>query len=591
MTGSPPPDTAGRPPRRATTRRLLALARDEWRTLAVASVFLLVGSAMGLIWPQAIRLIIDAAVEGGDPRRLDVAAMAMLGVFAVQGVAIALRYHLFTVAGERVVARLRSQLFAHLVALDVAFFDRRRTGELLNRLASDTAVLQNTVTVNVSMALRSLVSVLGGMALLWWTSPTLTAWMLVVVPPVAIGAVVFGRRIRRLSREVQDALAEASNVAEEALGGLRTVRLFTREAARATAYTGAVERSFRLARRRAFVTAVFTGAASTAGFAAVVLVLWRGGHLVLAEAMSLGQLTSFVLYTLIVAFSLGTLAGLWTDLMRASGAAERVFDLLDERADVERPGGLRPEHAKGRVAFRGVRFAYPTRPDTEVLAGIDLELAPGSRTALVGPSGGGKSTLAGLLCRLHDVTGGSIEVDGHDVRELDARWLRENIGVVAQEPLLFSGSIEENIRFGREGATAAEVRAAAEAANALEFIESFPSGMDTRVGERGVQLSGGQKQRVAIARALLRDPAVLILDEATSALDAGSERLVQEALERLMEGRTTLIIAHRLSTVRGADRIAVVQGGRIAEAGTHDALIRGGGAYAALVSVQLPAAG
>lgn len=586
-----PESGSGGPRRVLSLRRVFALAIPQWRTLLAASVFLLIGSGMGLIWPQAVRLIVDATLtEGADPRVLDWVAVAMLGVFVVQGVAIALRYHLFTVAGERIVADLRQALFDRLTGLDIAFFDQRRTGELLNRLSSDTAVLQNTVTVNVSMALRSAVSALGGVALLLWTSPVLTAWMMAVVPPVAIGAVVFGRRVRRLSRSVQDALADASNVAEETLGGIRTVRYFTAESAQGAAYGAAVERSFGLARRRAGVVALFSGGASTAGFAAVVLVLWRGGHLVLADGMSLGDLTSFVLYTLIVAFSLGTLAGLWADFMRATGAAERVFELLDEVGVIEDSGGAQPPLPRGEVRLEGVHFRYPSRPDTPVLTGVDMILQAGTRTALVGPSGAGKSTIAGLLTRLYDPEQGTIVLDGHDLRTLEPGWLRRHVGVVSQEPLLFSASIAENIRHGRPDAAETEIRAAADAANATGFITSFPEGFQTLVGERGVQLSGGQRQRIAIARALLRNPRLLILDEATSALDTESERLVQEALERLMEGRTTLIIAHRLSTVRHAHRIVVLDAGRVVEEGTHDALLAASGLYARLARTGLGSA-
>jgi ATP-binding cassette subfamily B protein len=573
------------PTARLDLRRMVAMVRPEWRPLALGTVFLVVGSGMGLAYPQAIRVLVDGAVAGGIPA-INRAATAMLVIFAIQAVAIGLRFHLFSVVGERIVARLREALYRSLVRQEIGFFDRRRTGELVNRLSADTTVLQNTLSVNLSMALRHLAMVIGGLVLLLVTSGPLTLVMLAIVPAVALGAVVIGRRIGRLSRQVQDQLAEAGEVAEETFSGIRTVRSFAREEAEAGRYGTRVWQAFALARRRIRAIAVFLAAATFSGYAALALVLWFGGRHVASGSMTVGELASFLLYTLIVAFSLSALGDLWADFARARGASERVFDLLDRAPEMPTSGGVQLPSVHGRVTLDGVDFAYPARSDVQVLHGVDLELAPGEIVALVGQSGSGKSTIAALLLRLYDPTAGSVELDGHDLRELDPSWLRERIGTVSQEPVLFATSIADNIRYGRPEASDEEVRAAAEAANAHPFIDELPDGYATEVGERGVRLSGGQKQRVAIARALLKDPGLLILDEATSALDAESEHLVQEALQRLMEGRTALIIAHRLSTVQSADRVVVLDAGRIVQQGPHAELMTVEGVYRRLVQRQ-----
>ena len=590
MAARPLPSASHAPPtkaaRKALLPRLLKLARPEWRRLALATVFLMLGSAASLAFPAGMRKVIDEAIAGANTRRLDAIALGMAVISLVFGVSIALRAYLFNTAGERVVTRLRETLYRRIMDQEVAFFDSRRTGELTSRLASDTGVVQNAVSANVSMVLRALAQAAGGVVLLFINSPMLTALMLSVVPAVAMGAVIYGRRVRRLARDVQDALAVTGEIAEESIAGLRTVRSFAAEEKEAARYAAGVDKAFGLARKRIVAGSTFMASASFAIYISAVLVFWYGGRLLARGEMSAGALAEFLVLTLIVAFALGGLADLWADFMRAAGAAERVFELLDRVPAIPPRGGLQPAAVEGRVQLAGVRFAYPARPDVEVLKGIDLTLAPGEVVAVVGPSGAGKSTIAQLMARFYDPQAGKVLFDGQDVRTLDPGWLRRQIGAVAQEPVLFSTSVRDNILYGRPGATDAEIEAAARTANAHSFVSAMPDGYQTQVGERGVQLSGGQKQRVAIARAVLKDPRVLILDEATSALDAESEHLVKEALERLMKGRTTLIIAHRLSTVMSADRVVVLDGGTVVQSGPHARLVREDGLYRRLVEKQ-----
>jgi len=508
--------------------------------------------------------------------------------------------HLFTVAGERIVARLRRRLYAHVLSQEIAFFDGRRTGELMSRLASDTTVMQTTVTINASMALRNVVLLLGAVVMMFLISVKLAGLMIGVVPLIAVSAIFIAKRLQKLSRASQDALADSGALAEESLSSMRTVRAFGRERSEAGRYGEAVDRSFALARRRSARLSSFVAISYFASFAVVAVGLWLGFRLKEAGEISGGDLLSFVLYGATAGFGISGLGEIWGELMKVRGAGQRVFELLDRSPAMPlgtaapegsaAPAGQQPLEVRGGVELRGVTFRYPSRPDVAALEDVSLVIRPGEIVALVGPSGAGKSTIAALLPRFYDPDAGAVLLDGTDLRRLDPGWLRSRLGMVAQEPVLFGTSIAENIRYGRPDATDAQVEAAARAAHAHEFVERLPDRYATLVGERGVQLSGGQKQRVAIARAILKNPAVLILDEATSALDAESEALVREALAVLQRGRTCLVIAHRLSTVRDADRVVVMDRGRIVQQGRHAELVADeGGLYAQLVQRQLAA--
>jgi ABC-type multidrug transport system fused ATPase/permease subunit len=565
--------------------RLARLARTEWVALSTATACLMLGSATGLVYPKVLGFLID----GAAPRFADRMTPLVLGVVAVLVVhafAVAARAYLFATAGERIVARLRRELFEALVHQEVAFFDAHRTGELTSRLSSDTAVLQNTLTSNLSLGLRSFATAAGGTFLLLALSPRLALLMLALAPPIAIGAAVAGRSVQRLSREVQDELAHSSEIAEESLAGIRTVRAFNAEAYESRRYTSSLARVFALAKARAKTTACFMGIATLTTYGFGTVLIGYAAELVARGTLLVGELASFLIYTVMVGMSFGSLAEVWTELMRASGSIHRVFELLDRARKASSKPGLAPSSAEGSLEFRALCFAYPMRPERPVLEHIDLSLRAGEVVALVGSSGAGKSTLAAMLLRMYEPTAGTILLDGLPLCELDPSWLRAQVGLVSQEPVLFAGTIADNIRYARPSASDAEVEAAARAAHVHEFIAALPDGYRTRVGERGTQLSGGQKQRVAIARAVLKAPRILILDEATSALDAENEHEVQLALQRLMRGRTTLVIAHRLSTVMNAQRVVVLERGAVVQLGDHASLMREHGLYRRLIERQ-----
>lgn len=573
------------PRQRIPWQRIFDLARPELPLLLLATLFLTVLSVLGLLYPMAIKMIVNAFAGYGGRDAINQAALLLLILIAFQGLFTTVCSYIFTVAGERVVAHLRRGLYSTILRQEIAFFDEQRTGELLSRLTADTTALQSITTSDVAALLRHCVTVVGGMAVLLWTSWRLTLVMLAVVPAALLLAVAYGRIVRGLSQASQAALAHANEIAEETISGIRTVRAFAAEDSEARRYGEAVWDAFKLARRRALIGSVFSGVLHIAGSGILAAMMWYGGTLVLRGQLRVGDLMAFILYVMIVISSLSALSDLWTSFMQGVGASERVFELLDRRPALP-SGSVQPAKVQGYVHFEQVDFAYPARPNGHVLQALDLCLRPGEVVAVVGHSGAGKSTIAALLSRFYDPQGGRILLDGHDLRALDPNWLRQQIGVVSQEPVLFATTIAENIRYGKPSATRQEIEAAAQAANAHDFISRTPAGYDTLVGERGVQLSGGQKQRIAIARAILKNPRILVLDEATSALDAESEALVQEALERLMRGRTTLMIAHRLSTVISADRVLVLNSGLVVQEGRHHDLIRKEGIYRRLVERQ-----
>jgi ATP-binding cassette subfamily B protein len=584
--------TADRPQRRIGALRQLWPFLKPHRALALGwLLFLGLSSASQLVLPLAVRHMIEAGFGHASAAAINTTFLGLFGVALVLAFATAARYFCITLLGERALASLRSQLYAHVIRLDVAFFEKSRVGELVSRLGSDTEVIQALIGSGISVALRSAVMLLGATAMMVWTSPRLAGLTALVIPAVMLPILVFGRRVQKLSRASQDRIADAAAIANETLNAAPAVKAYAREDVESTRYAQAITRALASARRRISMRAVLTATVIVLFFGAITLVLWAGARDVLAGTLGVGVLGQFVLYAFFAAGSVAGLSEVWGDVMRAAGAMERIGELFAERADVTSPAQPQalPRPVNGALRFEHVEFRYPSRPDAPALHDFDLDIRPGETVALVGPSGAGKSTVLALLLRFYDPQRGRITFDGVDLRALALPELRGAIALVPQETVIFAGSAADNIRFGRQDAGDDEVVEAARAAEAHEFIGELAGGYAAELGERGVRLSGGQRQRIAIARAILRDAPLLLLDEATSALDAQSEAAIQHALERLEKGRTTLVIAHRLATVLRADRIVVMDAGRIVAQGTHESLLAEGGLYAELARLQFAA--
>ncbi len=579
--------TPAKPARPGALRLLVPFLRPYKWQLAGATIALLSTTLLTLGIGQGLRRLIDSGFGSHSTGALNVAALAMFAIVGLLALATYARFSLISWFGERVGADLRRALYNHVITLSPGYFEIARTGDVLSRMTADTGLLQVLVSSSISMWLRSALTMLGALALLIATSPKLAAIIVIVVPIVVVPLIAFGRREKRFSRTAQDRVGDLSAYAEETLSALPTVQAFTHEPIDRTLFADRIEQSVQAAVRRIRTRALLILVVILLGFGAITFALWVGGRDVIAGRMTGGDLAAFVFYAVILAGAGGTLSELWGELQRAAGAAERLTELLAERPTIAAPFNplAFPPTARGTLAFENVTFRYPSRPDAAALDGLTFDVRPGETVALVGPSGAGKSTVFQLLLRFYDAQSGTIRVDGIDVRDADPSALRARLAVVPQDPVIFSANAWENIRYGRPSASDAEVRAAAEAA-AADFLFTLPEGLDTFLGEKGVRLSGGQRQRVAIARAILRRAPILLLDEATSALDAESEAAVQHALAVLAHTCTTLVVAHRLATIRRADRILVIEAGQLAAQGTHDELLRQTGLYARLAELQ-----
>ena len=578
-------------PLKPRTRALLRLARFllpyRWR-IAAAVVALTVAAVSVLALGQGLKLVIDSGFGSGEPQLLDQALAALIAVAATLATATWFRFYLMMSTGERLVTDLRRAVFDHILGLDPAFFETERTGSAISRLTNDTAQLYTVVGFGLSMFVRNLMMMAGAVVMLFVTSWKLALLILLGVPATLVPILLLGARVRRLARDSQDRVADVSAYVDEAVHEIRTVQAYGHEAVDRAVFARHAESAYRVGVDRVRQKAWLISSVMLIAFCAVGFILWIGGHDVLAGRMSAGGLSAFVFYASVVATGAGTVSEIWGELQRAAGATERLIELLETQPTIVAPPrpSAPPRAAAPAVEFDRLTFRYPSRPTTPALDGFALRVAPGERLALVGPSGAGKSTLFALLLRFYDPQQGRIRIDGVDIREMDPQAARRLVAVVPQEPVIFAASVLDNVCYGRPGASRAEALAACERAHALEFIERLPQGLDTPLGERGVTLSGGQRQRLSIARALVADRPILLLDEATSSLDAASELAVQKALEALEQGRTTLAIAHRLATVRHADRIVVLERGAIVAQGTHAELMRQGGLYASLARLQ-----
>ncbi len=569
-------------------KALWPFMRPHRRLLAAALTMLVVAAVFTLLLPLALRRVIDLGFDAENAERVDQYFIAMIVVAGALAAATAARFYFVTRLGERVIADVRKSVYDRVIGRSPAFFEQIQTGEVLSRLTTDVTVIQSVVGSSASIALRNILILFGGLAMLIATSPKLSGLVLLTVPLVVFPVLTLGRRVRKLSRESQDRVADASAMASETLLAAQTVQAYTHEGRARARFGGLVEQAFTAARKRVEARAALTVIVIFLVFTGVVGVMWIGARDVMAGEKTAGELGQFIFYAAFVAGAVGALSEVWGELMRAAGATERLVELLEAEDAVRQPAAPKPPAtpARGAIRFDGVGFRYPARPEAAALSDIGFEVAPGETVALVGPSGAGKTTIFQLLLRFYDASAGCITIDGVDVRDMSAEGLRSRFALVPQEPAIFADTARENIRFGRPEASDAEVEAAAQAAAAHDFLMKLPQGYDSYVGERGVMLSGGQKQRIAIARAILRDAPVLLLDEATSALDAESERAVQQAVDRLSRDRTTLVIAHRLATVKRADRIIVFDEGRIIAQGPHDRLVAEGGLYARLARLQ-----